>query len=314
MHRLLRHKVKRNRLNSSYDSSYTGQSGSALIITLLLITIIVGLAVDFIYGVYIDSSVLSNWSNAQRASLIAKSGHTLSAQYINEVNNLNYTDISELVLPVIRDFGPNASVVIKIEDENSRFNVNSIIQPNGLTNEKELSSLKKLFEYLNINPDLALAIADSIDPDSEPRLTYSEDISKNTFLWSLDEIKLMRDIDKETFDKVQPYLTVHNNKNSLVYQININTAPMPVLMSLHPEMTELTARNIIDYREDFPLESTAHVVRVTGMETIGQEILGRISVKSVNFRITANAQVNEISRIIESVMDTSMNIHFWRET
>jgi general secretion pathway protein K len=314
MHRLLRHKVKRNRLNSSYDSSYTGQSGSALIITLLLITIIVGLAVDFIYGVYIDSSVLSNWSNAQRASLIAKSGHTLIAQYINEVNNLNYTDISELVLPVIRDFGPNASVVIKIEDENSRFNVNSIIQPNGLTNEKELSSLKKLFEYLNINPDLALAIADSIDPDSEPRLTYSEDISKNTFLWSLDEIKLIREVDKETFDKVKPYLTVHKNKSSLVYQININTAPMPVLMSLHPEMTELTARNIIDYREDFPLESTAHVVRVTGMETIGQEILGRISVKSVNFRITANAQVNEISRIIESVMDTSMNIHFWRET
>jgi general secretion pathway protein K len=314
MYRLLKNKIERNRPISSHYSSHADQNGSALIITLLLITIIVGLAVDFIYGVYIDSSVLSNWSNAQRASLIAKSGHTLSAQFITEVNNLNYTDISELELPVNRDFGPNTSVSIKIEDENSRFNVNSIIEPNGLTNDKELSSLKKLFEYLNINPDLALAIADWIDPDSEPRLANSEDISKNTFLWSLDEIKLIGDIDKETFDKVKPYLTVHKNKNSLVYQVNINTAPLPVLMSLHPDMTELTARNIIDYRENFPFESTAHVVRVTGMKTIGQEILGRITVKSVNFRITANAQVNEIIRTIESVMDTSMDIHFWRET
>ncbi len=59
-----------NRKNNNTMNS----SGSALIVTLLLISILTGLVVDFVYDVYIDTSSLSNWSNAQKASLIANQG------------------------------------------------------------------------------------------------------------------------------------------------------------------------------------------------------------------------------------------------
>jgi general secretion pathway protein K len=211
-------------------------------------------------------------------------------------------------VPVVRDFGTDNLLIIKIEDENSKFNINSIIYPNGLTNEEAFSSLKKLLEYLNINPSLAMTIADWIDPDHEPRLRDSEYNAKNSDLWSMDELRLIEGIDKKIFETISSFITVYGNGN-----ININSAKLPVLVSLHDDITETLAKRIIDYRESAPFEATAHVQRVSGMEKIGQRLLGRITVKSSNFRVISKATVNEITRIVESVMDISMNVQYWRE-
>ena len=297
----------RSSINSN-PSHLKNQKGSALIITLLLITILVGLVVDFVYEVYIDSSSLSNWSNAQKASLVAKSGQTLSTHYLTKVNNYTYTYTKELVLPVLIDLGPNTSLYIKVEDENSKFNINSIINDRGSTNEDALASLKKLLEYLNINPDLSLAIADWIDPDSEPRLSDSENVAKNTYFWSVDELKSVNGMTADIFNKLSPYVTVYGDG-----RINVNTAELPVLVSLSGDMTETFANNIIESRKNKPFENANEIVRVSGLKAIGIRIQGKISVKGSSFRVTATARVNEISRVIESVMDTSKKIYFWRE-
>jgi general secretion pathway protein K len=285
------------------------QRGSALIITVLIVTILVALVVEFAYEVYIDTSSLSNWTNAQKASLIAKSGQTLSTKYITEINK-SYNTQSEVELPVEKDFGLNTHLTIRIEDENARFNINSILQKDLFTNKTtNLTNLQNLFEYLNINPKLALLIADWIDSDNEHRegLSDSENNARNALLQSIDELKLIPGIDKNTFDKISPFITVYGNN-----LINVNTAKLPVLMSLHKDMTETLAKRIIDYRDASPFEDKKHVQRVSGMESIGQVI--KIDVKSSDFRITTNATVNEITRIIESVVDnTSMRIQFWRE-
>src|SRR4030066_642244 len=286
----------------------TNRKGSALLITLLIITILTSLTVEFAYDVYISNGALSNWANAQRASLIAKSGQTLSSKNLMSVQKHPYTYAAEVNLPIEEKFGPDTNLTVNIEDENSKFNINSIIFPNGLTNENALSSLKKLFEYLNINPSLALTIADWIDPDREPRLRDSEYRAKNSYLWSVDELKLINGIDKKTFETIRPFVTVYGNE-----LININTAKLPVLISLHKDMTETLAKRIIDYRENTPFEEEVQIVRVSGLETIGPLLLGRITVKSSCFRVISTAIVNEITRSIESVLDTSIKVLYWRE-
>lgn len=293
---------------SNIKSQIPNKRGSALIITLLIVTILTSLTMEFAYEVYIGTAALSNWSNAQKASLIAKSGQILSSNYLSDIGKLRYTYLGEIDLPVEKDFGPGTLLTIKIEDENSKFNINSIIHENGLTNEEAFSSLKKLLEYLNINPSLAMTIADWIDPDHEPRLRDSEYNAKNSDLWSMDELRLIEGIDKKIFETISSFITVYGNGN-----ININSAKLPVLVSLHNDMTETLAKRIIDYRESSPFEATAHVQRVSGMEKIGQRLLGRITVKSSNFRVISKATVNEITRIVESVMDISMNVQYWRE-
>ncbi len=286
------------------------QQGSALIITLLMVSILISLVVNFVYEVHIDSSSLANWSNAQRASIIARSGQALGSRYLDKITEYTYTNEREIELPIDQYLGTNSKLKVVIEDENSKFNINSIIYENGSTDEKALSSLKKLLDYLNINSDLALLLADWIDPDSEPRLPYSEDTAKDTFFWSVDELILVKGIDKDTFEKIIPYITVSEKWGR---KININTAEIPVLVSLHKDMTETLAKRIVEYRENSPFEEWSQVQRVSGMKTIGQELAGTVQSKSTEFRITSTATVNEITRVIESIIDTSKTVFFWRE-
>ncbi len=286
------------------QSTIKDQRGSALIITLLIVSLLVGLVVNFIYETYIDSASLSNWSNAQKASLIAKSGQTLSANYLKMINNYPPTTTRETVLPVFIDFGPGSNLFIKVEDESSKFNINSIRFPKGTIDTGPFELLQKMFEYLKINPDVAQAIADWLDKDINPNLPNS----KNSFLWNLDELKLIDGIDDETFNKISPYLKVHGDN-----KININTAELPVIISLDTEMTEALANTIIEHRKNSPFTDTGHVQNLSGLGTIGQRIKLKISVRGTNFRVTAIATINEITRLIETIMDTSMNIYFWRE-
>jgi general secretion pathway protein K len=95
--------------------------------------------------------------------------------------------------------------------------------------------------------------------------------------------------------------------------ININTAELPVLVSLHNDMTETLAKNVIDYRETTPFENYGDVTNVSGLGGLGIDFNSRITFRASNFRITTRATVNEITRIIESVIDSSAKIHFWRE-
>ena len=126
-----------------YSVPIFNQRGSAIIITVLIVTILVALVVEFAYEVYIDTAALSNWTNAQKASLIAKSGQTLCSKYIDMIKNDNI--LSEVEFPVERDLGPNTQLTIKIEDENAKFNINSIILQNGTTNERNSCILAKAF-------------------------------------------------------------------------------------------------------------------------------------------------------------------------
>jgi general secretion pathway protein K len=292
------------------------QRGSALIITVLIVTILVALVVEFAYEVYIDTSSLSNWTNAQKASLIAKSGQTLSTKYLTEINKI-YNTQSEVEFRVERDLGLNTQLIIKIEDENARFNINSIIYEKGTSNDEALLSLKNLFEYLNINTQLALVIADWIDPDSEPRegLSDSEENAKNTYLSTVDELKLIKGVNKEVFDTIIPYMTVHENRkrlNRFDTLININTATLPVLVSL-PKMNVTLAQRIINYRESTPFEKPSDIVLAGIDYTIVNNLSTKVIFKSSDFRITTRATVNEITRIIESVVDKSTRVQFWRE-
>lgn len=286
------------------------QQGSALIITLLLVAILVTLTVNFVYEVHIDSSSFSNWADAQRASLAARSGQVLASRYLDEVTEYSYTDVRTMELPVDQELGPNTGLGVVIEDESSKFNLNSIVYQNGETNPEALSSLKKLLDYLNINSDIALMIADWIDPDSEPRLRYAEEEAKDSFLWSVDELLLVKGIDRETFDTISPYVTASEQWGR---KININTAEIPVLVSMHKDMTGTLAERITAYREDTPFEEWSEVQRVSGMERIGQELAGAVQTRSTEFRITSTATVNGITRVIESIVDSLGKVHFWRE-
>lgn len=100
-------------------------------------------------------------------------------------------------------------------------------------------------EYGNIKPeDVVMSIMDWVSPGQESFLGGSKDsfyealtppyLAKKARLYTLDELKLVRDIDDHLFTKLKPHITVYSYDG----KININTASKTVLRSLYADFTE----------------------------------------------------------------------------
>ncbi len=107
----------------------------ALVITLMVVVIITAMVVEFSYGVYTGTSSLYNWRDSQRLSIMAKSGVNVAAKFLSDmVGHQSYSYPGSMELPVENPFEDFKGVLaVKIEDENSKFNVNSIVGPDGRT-------------------------------------------------------------------------------------------------------------------------------------------------------------------------------------
>jgi len=128
----------------------------------------------------------------------------------------------------------------------------------------------------------------------------------------VDELLIIPGIDQTTFDKLQPYITIYGSG-----LININGAEIPVLVSLGEAISGEIAERIIHYREITPFENPGDILKVAGFETIGQALMGQITVKGTAFRVTTTATEGDIRRRIESLLEMTGSrptIKYWKET
>ena len=294
--------------------------GMVLVLTLMILTLITAMVVEFAYGVYTSTSALYNWRDSQRLSFVAKSGVAMAVNTISGALRSNsgappselYRYLGrEIPVPNIPE-GFNGSFVIKAEDENARLNLNS------LRNADSLQVFKRLLGNLGLDELIAERVADWIDTDSEPKLRDSEEGAKNAFMDSVDELLLIKGIDRHTYEKLSPYVTVYGFGGTDDRRININTAAIPVIMSLNENgmITREMAERLVRSRELEPFNSTSEVTRA-GIE---ENMLLRNFVTAdppVNFRITSVSEENKIKRVIEGVVKVTGGsqgtIFYWRE-
>lgn len=295
------------------------EKGMALVITLVVLVIITAMVVEFSYGVYTTTTSLYNWRDSQRLSFVASSGLSLAIKTISDAQSFyTYTYPGRIELPV-EDMldGFKGRVLITAEDENSRFNINSMVSPNGLIKDKAYESFKRLLRSLDLDEAAADFVADWIDKDSEPRMRDSEYGVKNAHMDNVEELLLIKGIDKKTYEKLLPYVTVFGFDRIDSDTVNVNTASMPVIMSMDDNITQELAERIVAYRDIKPFERTSDIVKVAGFEgPLGLSLIGRIDVKARNFRITSAAEENRIKRIIECVVEVAGSSHIvrsWKE-
>lgn len=287
--------------------------GMALVLTLMVLALLTAMVVEFSYGVYINTNALYNWQTSQRLSLVARSGVKLASMAISE-NDMQYPYTYPGILEIshenpFEDF--EGMISSRIEDENSKFNINSMVYSNGRLNEKAYHSFIRLLNVLGLDPGIADRVVDWIDPDKEPRVPDSENGSKNAHLDSVDEILLIPGIDRRSFDRLLPHITIYGSG-----LININGAETPVLLSLSDSIDEGMAKRIVQYREIVPFEKAEDILKVAGFETLGQSLMGHITVKGTAFRVISTATEGDIKRMIEGILEItggSPTVRYWRE-
>jgi general secretion pathway protein K len=287
------------------------QKGMALVLTLIVLALVTAMVTEFAHGVYTGTNSLYNWYDSQRLSVLSESGVNLAKVFVSDVlgsQDYTYPGSFEMDFQDVSK-GFDAKITLRVEDENSKFNINSIIYSNGRLNEKAYNSFKRLLSNLSLDKNIADYIADWIDPDSEERTNESEGWAKNAELYSIDELMLIKGIDRDSYERLLPYVTVYGDG-----LININGAEKPVLMSLSDEISDELAQRIIDYRGTSPFEETSQLQKVTGFNlSIYGPVSSRITVKGKYFYIKSSALSDGIKSIIEAVIGTGRDIKYWRE-
>jgi len=292
---------------------FKNQKGIALVIVLLVLALLTAMVVEFSYRVYTGTNDLYNWRDSQRLSLLAKSGINLAVRYIKNLND-KFTDTVDMSFKEPSE-NFNGEIIIKIEDETGKINLNSLVYPDGRTiNVTAYKSFQKLLELLSLDKTIADRVVDWIDIDTTPCVTGSENMTKNSILSSVDELLLINGINRSDYDKLSPYVTVYGTRDNLI--ININTAGEFVLMSLFDQgkgifpVTKDKANILIQRRKAKSFETYHDFNLEAGTSFSANQITDKASI----FSIHAIASNGNIKRIIDMVLNKDKGrIEYWRE-
>lgn len=293
------------------ETSHHNERGIALVITLLVVALITAMVVEFAYGVYVSTSSLHNWQTSQKLSVAARSATKLAARLISS-GMLEKTKDSFAIVQEIPYNDPKGTITVRIEDEGAKFNINKIVSAKQ-TDPKWFRAFKRLLENIALKPEIADRVAWWISPESRPA-EGSPNEAKGMPLDSIDELLRIPGMDRESYDKLLPYVTISDVAALDSGKININTASITVLMSLHKDMTKDLAEGVKARRELNPYIVPAEIQQVPGVTTtMYGEMFSLIAATGGSYRIFAAAESGGIKRVIESVVQGGI-IKFWRES
>jgi general secretion pathway protein K len=250
-----------------------GKEGIALITTLLVLGLLVASVVEFNRIAMTDIEVSNHFGDDKKLLYLAISGVNAAKELLEEdgLRTQNDTLLEEWAKASnLSQYaglnGDEGRMEVDITSEDGKINVNSLLDDN----DKFDPTVKGILERLLRQPRFGLteedvniiifSLKDWMDKDDEVSGIYGAEDSfyrergyhcKNKPLDTIEEMLLVRGITEEVFygnskrDGIGKYLTVYGSG-----QININTAPIPVLMALSQDMSEDVAMQMDTYRRD----------------------------------------------------------------
>ena len=290
------------------------KKGYVLVIVLLILAVTTAAVIDFAGTVYGYVNTANNFNESERMSLLLKSAYLLTAEKALALSSqLTFSDQREFSL---EEKIEDTTVGLLLEDNNSKFNVNTLVyRRNRQRNDTAYNIFKRLLRELKVNEEYADRLVDYIDPDKIPDVPGGEDRAKNHPLYSLSELSYI--FPEDDLKTVMPYLTVFGETitDKTYINININTADLPLLKALHPEMSEALAKRIIEVREGKPFENLGEVAKVLG-EKMVTDISDVIKFKSNSFNVVIKAERNDLVETAEAGFELSggtVVTKYWRE-
>ena len=144
-----------------------------------------------------------------------------------------------------------------IEDLQGRFNVNNLIDASGEVDQTAYDQFERLLLALELDPRLAGATADWLDADQQELIPdgaedplYSSLIpayrTADRRISNVTELAAVDGMDRGSFEILLPHIIALPGRTA----VNVNTASIPVLQSLGPNITLGDAEGLVSARED----------------------------------------------------------------
>ena len=302
--------------------------GMALILTILIISLIVALTLQFNTSMWSNLHAATNLRDGIKLGCIARSGFNgaLAVLYEDALSgNVDTLHETWAHLGIFSGYSTSlfdeGRFVIDITDHSGRIQINRLVDDEGSYDDTQKDLLTRFLRSAEFDLDpeeeenIVDAIKDWIDPDSETTRFGAEDAyyqsleraypCKNAPFEFLEELLLVRGITRELFygsgekPGIFRYLSPHGDG-----RININTADPLVLRALSDQIDQELAEDMVTYREDEDndLSHFEWYKEVPGMSDVSiPESL--LTTSSTYFEITSEGFKRAMSKRIKALVE-----------
>ena len=238
-------------------SKHPRERGVALITAMLITALATMVAANLAWDNALDvrrTMVLLNRDQAIQVALGAESWiMSILRQDLEDSQTDHLAEIWATELPGLPIEG--GEVFGAVSDLQGRFNINNLIDENGVVHEESLQQFRRLLLAIGLDPRFAGIAADWLDSDLDPLFPDGAEDSiytgmippyrtANQTLSSISELAALDGMDKLTFNALVPHITALPGRT----RINVNTATGAVLQSLDENMTLADVENLIAER------------------------------------------------------------------
>lgn len=232
------------------------QSGTAVVMAILIVALAAMLAASLASHQAIWVRSVENQASRSDAKWLALAGTDFASAVLNDDARNNVVDYlgeawSSTLPPIPVD---NGEISGYITDQQGLFNLNNLAV-GGKTDPIQIGNFRRLLTLLQLNPDLAQAVADWIDADDEVQSPGGAENSyylglpdpyraANMPLETIDDLSMIKGFDETTINMLKPYVTALPGPT----KINVDTAPPEVLSAIMPGLTLSAARALASSR------------------------------------------------------------------
>ena len=317
-------------------------AGIALLITLLVVTLLTIIVVEFTYSTNVEAHLTRNSLSAMQARYLARAGLALGElllklDFAAKSNDPQGAKAETLFDSWAQHYPPTALgedvgiAGFAIEDESGRFNVNSLaIRPgvNPVTVESRKTIFQGILAALGLDTNLLFPVLDWLDADDEvngkngaERDYYQALIPpyepRNGRALTLDELALVRgfgDLTREQWVELREVATMLPNED---LSINVNTASERLLTAILGTVDDAAAaKAIVAQRRDHPFLDMHDLNDMPGWSQLPPQVKGIFNLHSVYFTIHAVGVAADVKRgiaALERRAGLRLDMVDWRE-
>ncbi len=274
------------------------QRGVAIIMVMLIVAMATVLATYLAQQQQLwQRQVQSQFDHAQ-ARRLGVAGIDWARAVLADDARANSTDYAEEMWALRLPAMPvdNGEVMGVIEDRQGRYNLNNLVR-NGIASAADIAQFQRLLGLLGLPGELAFALVDWMDSDSEVHYPGGAEDSyylslpqpyraANRQLVELGELSKVKGFDEKTIERLQAFVSVL----PLLFPINANFAPAEVLAAMMPAMSLSDARVLVQQRRGRPYKD---IKDFNQRLPLGDAQLNNtdFSVRSEYFWVTGRARV-----------------------
>ena len=225
------------------------QRGVALLVALLVVALATVLIASLLDRGELGLARTRNQLLESQAEAYAQGLEAYAARVLQQDWALNGggadSNSSMWAVPMTPTPVPSGLIAATMRDRNGCFNLNNLVDAGGSPNPPWLEKFRRLLTALRLDPNLADAVSAWLDsrPGNDDPYYLAQPVAyraaKQQFM-HVSELRLVKGVGSDVYAALAPHVCVLPRGT----RINVNTASVPVLMTLSGVTTEQLAQRV----------------------------------------------------------------------